>query len=594
MNKFYTKPRPGEHSMDVFNDRYALKYDNGDQAEECYEDMWDRVAYAVGTDDIERNQFYDLLQDFKFIPGGRILYAAGQGDRATLANCYVLDIADTREDIFGTLGESMTILAKGGGVGYNFSNLRPEGMALRSTGGTASGPCSFITLYNAAARTIVQGGSRRAAQMGQLNLSHPELRKFIEFKHLRNEGIRSGESREWNHFNVSVAVDSSAEVFLYAVDHDLPWTMDWKGSNAKVESASDIWNLIVSSAWSSGDPGLFFLDRAQEWSNTGYCEKISATNPCGEIPLPDGGACFLGSMNIVEYMRHGPDIQEYTLDTHRLYQDTMVATRFMDNCVSLNHFPTKRTERGLDTRRMGIGVMGLADAAVLANVAYDSLEMALFTESVYTVIRDAAYSSSVQLSEERGSFPLYDADQIMQRPFIRTLPHTIQAEISHHGLRNGHLLTQAPTGTTSILAGVSSGLEPIFNDVYIRRDRTGSRIVTHPLRGHPALRKANDIAPIWHLRVQETAQRYIDQSVSKTINLPESATLEDVSSVYRYAFEHGFKGITVFRDGCFDGVLYNVELCPVCEDAGVKVALVKYDGCTKCTACDFIGSCDLK
>src|SRR5579883_2943002 len=486
----------------------------------------------------------EVEEDHSFISAGVVV-----------SNCYVIPSPeDSRQGILDNLKLMTEIMARGGGVGINLSTLRPRGSYIRTVNGTASGPCSWAQLYSVATGDVIQqGGSRRGALMLMLDDNHPDIEEFITVK--RVEGMIE-------HANLSVCV---SDAFMEAVAADADWQLIWDGKVHKTVRARDLWDLICKSAWESAEPGVVFMDRYNRLSNTWYYETIRCVNPCGEQGLPPWGVCNLGALNLSAFVKNGK------MDYERLAEISKVAMRFLDNVIDANeYFIEENRVAQLGTRRTGLGTMGLADALLKMKIAYGSPESLEVIERIYTTIRDAAYEASSDIAVEKGSFPRFERDKYMQGAFIKRLPKHIQEKIKKQGIRNAVLLTQAPTGTTSLFAGVSSGIEPVYDFAMIRRDRTGEHILYHPLLQawrdeHPNeptpgyFVSSKDLSPEEHVRVQATIQKYTDSSISKTVNAPNSHTVEDVQTLYRLAYELGCKGITYMRDGSRVGVLSHIE-----------------------------------
>lgn len=571
----------------VFADRYTLKDETGAALEHYPEQMWRRVARGIAAvEEGEKHRadweerFYRALQDFKFVPGGRILAGAGTGHEVTFYNCYVIPSPqDSRGGILENLSVMTEIMARGGGVGINLSSLRPRGSYIRSVNGTASGPCSWGELYSVATGDVIQqGGSRRGALMLMLDDWHPDIEEFIT--------VKTDLSRI-NHANLSICASDS---FMEAVKADGTWdlvfpdTTDpeydevWNGDLAawralgksvtvhRTVQAREIWQKICEAAWRSAEPGLVFMERYQKQSNTWYFEQIRCVNPCGEQGLPDWGVCNLGALNLAAFVHDG--VMDYEL----LAKTSKVAIRFLDNVIDATPYFIEDNEQQQrnGTRRTGLGTMGLADALIKMKVRYGSEESMPVVERIYRTIRDASYRASVNIAKEKGPFPQFDAENYMEGSFIQQLPVTIQDEIAAHGIRNGVLLTQAPTGTTSLLSGVSSGIEPVFDFAMKRSDRTGEHILYHPLfkewkDEHDGelvpdyFAASNDLRPEDHVRVQAVVQEFTDSSISKTVNAPNSYEVADVEELYTLAYDLGCKGITFFRDGSRTPVLSRVE-----------------------------------
>ncbi len=546
----------------VFMDRYSLKDPSGQPLEFYPEQLWARVARGIAsvekTEELQvywEKRFYEALTDFQFVPGGRILAGAGSGHQVTFYNCYVIPSPeDSRQGILDNLKTMTEIMARGGGVGINLSTLRPRGSYIKTVNGTASGPCSWAQLYSVATGDVIQqGGSRRGALMLMLDDDHPDIEEFITVK--RTEG-------KIEHANLSVCI---SDKFMQAVKDDADWDLVWQGEVKKTIRARSLWDLICTSAWESAEPGVVFMDRYNKLSNTWYYEDIRCVNPCGEQGLPPWGVCNLGALNLSAFVDDGK------MDWERLADKSKVAMRFLDNVVDANeYFIQENREAQLSTRRTGLGTMGLADALIKMQIPYGSQESIPVIERIYATIRDAAYDVSADIAAEKGSFPKFDRNKYMQGQFIKRLPKAVQEKISKQGIRNAVLLTQAPTGTTSLLSGVSSGIEPVYDFAMVRRDRTGEHIMYHPLLQawrdeHPTeptpkyFVAANDLTPEEHVRVQATIQYFTDSSISKTVNAPNSHTVEDVQTLYRLAYELGCKGITYMRDGSRVGVLSHIE-----------------------------------
>ena len=546
----------------VFMDRYSLKDASGQPLEFYSEQLWARVARGIAAVEPAEEKrthwekrFYEALSDFQFVPGGRILAGAGSGHQVTFYNCYVIPSPeDSRQGILDNLKVMTEIMARGGGVGINLSTLRPRGSYIKTVNGTASGPCSWAQLYSVATGDVIQqGGSRRGALMLMLDDTHPDIEEFITVK--RTAG-------KIEHANLSVCI---SDKFMQAVKDDADWDLTWQGEIKKTVRACDLWDLICKSAWESAEPGMVFIDRYNKESNTWYYENIRCVNPCGEQGLPAWGVCNLGALNLSAFVQDGQ------IDWEQLAETSKVAMRFLDNVIDANeYFIEENKEAQLGTRRTGLGTMGLADALIKMEIAYGSEASVPVIERIYSTIRDAAYEASSDIAAEKGSFPHFERDKYMQGQFIKRLPKAIQTKIKQQGIRNAVLLTQAPTGTTSLFAGVSSGIEPVYDFAMVRRDRTGEHILYHPLLQawrdqHPKeptpdyFVASNDLTPEEHVRVQATIQRYTDSSISKTVNAPNSHTVEQVQKLYRLAYETGCKGVTYYRDGSRDAVLTRVE-----------------------------------
>ncbi|MBI3290474.1 adenosylcobalamin-dependent ribonucleoside-diphosphate reductase [Candidatus Microgenomates bacterium] len=571
---------------DVFLDRYSLKDVDGTALEMFPEQMWARVAWGIsqvekpGVQKLWEEKFYEALKGFKFVPAGRILSGAGTGYEVTYYNCYVIPSPhDSRHGIMTNIELTVEIQARGGGVGVNLSSLRPQGARVRKVNGTSSGPVNWAVLYSTANHDVIQqGGSRRGALMLMINDWHPDVLEFITVKQ---------DLTKIPGANLSVCVSNA---FMEAVKNDSDWQLiypdldtpgydelwdgdieKWKGRGLPVKvyntvKARYIWDLIAEAAWRSAEPGVVFIDRYNDMSNLWYGEKIIATNPCGEQGLGAWGVCNLGHVNLEPFVKEGK------FDYEGLREHVAIATRFLDNVVDANLYfaPENEEAQKNGIRRIGLGTLGLADALIKMSIRYGTKESLDTIEKIYKVIRDTAYDTSADISREKGPFGKFEGDKYLQSKFVQTLPDEIQEKIGKYGIRNGILLTQAPTGTVSLLSGVSSGIEPVYEFTYKRNDRTGEHIVRHPLleawmAAHPGQEipdyfvSASGLTPEEHVEVQAMVQKYTDASISKTVNAPNSHTVEDVKKLYNMAYELGCKGVTYFRDGSRTGVLSKID-----------------------------------
>jgi ribonucleoside-diphosphate reductase alpha chain len=576
----------------VFLDRYSLKDEKGSPLEESPDEMWKRVAKGIAG--VEKkplrkeweDKFYKVMQDFKFLPGGRILAGAGTGFDVTYFNCFVIpNPPDSRGGIMRNLTEMIEIMAHGGGVGLNLSSLRPRGARVKKVNGFSSGPMNWAELYSLATKDIVQqGGSRRGALMLMIHDWHPDVEEFITVKQDLNK---------INGANLSVCV---SDEFMTAVKEGRDWDLvypdlddplydtkwngdihDWKKAGGKVKihktvKAEYLWNLICEAAWRSAEPGLHFLDRSNKRSNTWYFEKLLATNPCGEQPLGAWAVCNLGAMNLAAYVRED-DLEHDKagwFDYENFAKDVRVAIRFLDNVIDDTHYFFKENEKvAKDIRRTGLGIMGIADTFIKMKIRYGSPESTEVSKKIFATLRDNSYIASADIAKEKGTFPQYDRDKYQQGYHIKALPKAITEKIYKQGIRNAVLLTIAPTGTTSLVAGVSSGVEPVYEFEYLRRTKVGEAKMYHPLydawrKTHPAQSRpdyfvsSNDLTPEDHVKIQAVAQEYIDSSISKTVNAPNHHTVEDVKKLYMLSYDMGLKGVTYMRDGSRQGVLERI------------------------------------
>ena len=570
----------------VFLDRYSLKDPEGKPIEQTPEQMWRRVARGIAAVEPTsalraywEEQFYQALQDFRFVPGGRVLSSAGTGFETTYYNCFVIPSPDdSRGGILDNLKILTEIMARGGGVGVNLSTLRPRGSYIKTVNGTASGPVSWAELYSVITGDVIQqGGSRRGALMIMLDDDHPDI---VEFIHAKKIDPLTNRPVAIEHANISVAV---SDAFMQAVEEDADWPTQFptramvaadpaladKVKPGPTYRARAIWRMICESAWATAEPGVVFIDRYNAWNNTWYYQTIRCTNPCGEQGLAAWNVCNLAALNLSTFVTGPLGAGEF--DYEALARFARIGLRFSDNVIDANrYFFQENADEQLGTRRTGLGTMGLADALIKLGVRYGSPESEPIIERIYRTIRDAAYDASADLAAEKGAFPRFDRDRYLQGRFIRTLPAELQAKIAKQGIRNAVILTQAPTGTTSLLAGVSSGIEPVFDFAFKRVDRTGEHIIYHPLLKqwmdeHPGQERpdyfvgANDLTPEDHIRVQAMVQKYTDSSISKTCNAPNSHTVEEVERLYRLAYASGCKGVTYYRDGSRDAVLHHLD-----------------------------------
>lgn len=570
----------------IFLDRYALKNPDGTPLEQYPEQMWLRVAKAIADVESEEKRaeyiekFYNVLSNFRFVPGGRILSGAGSGFDVTYYNCFVIESPhDSVEGIFANIEKAAHIMRRSGGVGVNLSSLRPRGAYIKTVNGTSSGPCSWAILYSdMTGKVIIQGGSRRGALMIMLDDDHPDIEEFVEYKR-KNPG-------HIDHANLSVAV---SDAFMQAVKDDADWDLKWQGEVWRTIRARDLWRRIAESAHAYAEPGVVFIDRYNKQSNTWYFENIRCVNPCGEQGLPAWGVCNLGALNLVSFVKH-IDGETY-FDYEDLAEATRTSIRFLDDVIDATNYPFEENREAQQngTRRTGLGTMGIADVLIKLGLRYGSDEAMPVVERIYRTIRDAAYDASADIAAEKGPFPKYDKEKFLQGQFIKALDPTLREKIAANGIRNGVLLTQAPTGTTSSLAGVNSGIEPVFAFVTKRRDRLGEHVLYHPLAQewkdeHPDevlpeyFVASGDLSPEEHVRMQAVVQRYTDSSISKTVNGPATDTVEFVEQLYLDAYDQGCKGITYYRQGSRDAVLEavseNVEE-KVAEQVAEKVAEVE-------------------
>lgn len=526
----------------IHAERYSLTGEND------WEDVAKRVARVVAGAEASDDQseyfasgFEKMIANKWFIPGGRILANAGRPN-GQLLNCFVIPVEDSREAIGNALKEYLMIVGTGGGVGLSFSKLRPKGSPIQTNGGESSGPVPFMECIDQVANTIKIGGARRAATMLSLSIYHPDVLDFIHHKLDLNKLTNA---------NVSVEADSK---FFEAVRKDKDWDLHFSGKVFKTVKAKDIWNKLVDNAVKSGEPGVLNLGLMREMSNSYYFNDILTTNPCGEQPLPAYGSCCLGSVNVSAMVYDG----EFDW---QLFQNVIESSvRFLDNVLDINCYPLSEIKSTSQSeRRIGLGIMGLHYAMIKQGIKYDSKEGLEFTNLIYKSLKLFSYQASSNLGKEKGNFIKFDPDKYLKSGFVKTLNTNIKRSIRKNGMRNVCVNTQAPTGTTSIMAGVSSGIEPIYAPLYERTFQSGSGqqtvLVSDPILEHyygvvdnSVFKGALDISPDAHLAIQEIAQQHIDSAVSKTINLPEKFTGEELSSMWLDSADF-LKGTTIYRSG---------------------------------------------
>lgn len=520
----------------IFRDRYAL--DENESWEQCCK----RVASAVASVESEPSKWVDkfaeIIYEGYFIPGGRILRNAGRHKVVNLLNCFGLVCEDSIENIAKTLHDAIIIQAEGGGIGINF-NLRPAGAPIKRKGGVSSGVVSFMEVFNAVTNVIETGGSRRGAMLAMLRADHPDVLHFIRAK--------SVEGRLSN-FNISVAV---TQEFIEAVRKKEKWPLQFGGKVYQEVNAYDLWMEIITNMVHHGEPGIINFTNLQI-NNSYYCQPIETVNACSEIPLERYGACLLGALVLPRFVKNKKT------DWKKLEEVIHIAVRFLDDVLDLNYYFLPEIEHSvMSVRRMGLGTMGLADYFFSKEIRYGSLESIREIDRLYSMIWYTAYEASIKIAEEKGSFPKFDAVMLRQSKVIKRLPKYLQHAISVYGLRNVALTSAQPTGTTSLLVGVTSGIEPLFAKGYRRKDRISERVYIHPL-AEKFIRNGEsfphwfvssaDITPAEHLKVQTAVQKYLDGSTSKTINFPAKTSPEEMSEVL-LEYIDDLKGVTVYVDG---------------------------------------------
>jgi ribonucleoside-diphosphate reductase alpha chain len=572
-------------------------------------DTWKRVARAVAS--VERNPalwsetFLGALRDYRLLPGGRILAGAGTERNVTLANCFVMGtIEDSLDGIFDALKAGALTIQQGGGIGYDFSTLRPRGSRAQASGRTASGPVSFMRVWDAMSEALLSTSVRGGAMMATLRCDHPDIEEFVDAKRVPDT---------LTHFNLSVLL---SEQFMQAVMNDAEWPLvfpdaagkverNWSGSLRavpcrvhRVIRARDLWTRLCNSAYDCAEPGVLFIDRINGENNLAYCEHLSATNPCAEAPLPPFGSCMLASINAAAFVLH-PFTPEARLNEREMRETAHTAVRFLDDALELSKFPLpQQREEAHRTRRIGLGITGLADALAMLGLPYDSEQARNIAAQVMCLVRDAAYDASTDLARERGSFPAYDAKAYLAQPFIARLPASIRAAIERHGIRNSHLLAIAPAGSISLLAhNVSCGIEPMFGIESVHRvsdpegghrnfQVTDAAYATwralHPSQDKPAVfAEAESISPRDHLLMQAAIAPYVDGAIAKTISLPRNFPKSGIAEILTTAHVLGLKGCTVFRTGA-----RIAAIDPDQHSARVREAAAAEHGCTSGRAND--------
>jgi ribonucleoside-diphosphate reductase alpha chain len=584
------------NAIKVLERRYLKKDDNG-RAIETPGEMFRRVAnniaqaernYGANDDEVARTEeeFFEMIKNLEFMPNSPTLMNAGR-DLQQLSACFVLPVLDSMESIFETLKHTALIHQSGGGTGFSFSRLRPKGDIVKSSGGVASGPISFMKVYNAATEAIKQGGTRRGANMGILRIDHPDILDFI---------VSKERETSLNNFNISVAL---TDKFMKAVEDDDDYDLLNPRTKVSVNklSAKRVFDLIITMAWKNGEPGVIFIDRLNYYNPTPKFGEIESTNPCGEQPLLPYESCNLGSINLSRMIKRNgkPEI-----DWEKLKDMIYKAVHFLDNVIDMNKFPLPEIEKNTRTnRKIGLGAMGFADMIIELGIQYNSEQAVDIAEQVMEFIDYHSKVASMELAKLRGPFPNFDKSVYVEKDCHMTgkTGHLdwkkLDAEIKKHGIRNATTTTIAPTGTISIISGASSGIEPLFAISYIRNVMDNTELIeTNPIFERYAhlegfysdtlmrtiakrgsiqdmeeipehVRKifvtAHDINPESHVMIQSAFQKYTDNAVSKTVNFSHEATVEDVEKVYILAYRTGCKGITIYRDRSRETQVLNIE-----------------------------------
>ncbi|MDB5177571.1 MAG: nrdJ [Candidatus Saccharibacteria bacterium] len=556
---------------------HAMKYR---QENETFRDAANRVAGTLKDSPEHYHQFRDILLDMRFSPAGRVQSAIGAIRQTTPYNCYVSGtIADSfiegSDSIMERAKEAAATMRLGGGIGYDFSTLRPRGALIKKLQSHSTGPMSFMNVFNEICKCVASSGHRRGAQMGVLRVDHPDILEFVNAKH--NQDVLSG-------FNLSIGI---TDEFMEAVARGSSFKLRFGGETYREVDAGDLWETIMRSTWDWAEPGVLFIDTINKMNNLQYCETIAATNPCGEQPLPPFGACLLGSFNLVKYLHRQPvsvaDISAgiagpgYSFDFAQLVEDIPAVVRAMDNVVDNAIYPLpQQEEEAKNKRRMGLGVMGLANAAEAMGYPYGSEQFVAFETKVLKLIANESYRASALLAKEKGSFPLYSAEHYLKAPFIKTLDADVQFAIGKYGIRNSHLTSIAPTGTISMCAdNVSSSIEPVFSytqrrpiqtpdgPLEMRLDDYGVRFLG--VRG----KRCDEVSVQEHVKVLVAAAKCVDSAVSKTCNMDGTVPWEDFKNLYKTAWEGGAKGCTTFnKDGKRFALLTSDDEVKPIEEAG--------------------------
>ncbi|MFV0297138.1 MAG: adenosylcobalamin-dependent ribonucleoside-diphosphate reductase [Hyphomicrobiaceae bacterium] len=572
-------------SLQIWDSKYRLKKPDGEPVDRTLEDTWRRVARAAASVEAQRHAqhwedaFFSAMRDFTFLPAGRIIAGAGTGRHVTLFNCFVMGrIDDDLTSIFDNVKEAALTMQRGGGIGHDFSTLRPMGMLVRSVGAGASGPVSFMDVWDEMCRTIMSAGNRRGAMMGTLRCDHPDILTFIEAKR---------DPQRLRNFNLSILV---TDAFMAAVRDGRAWDLQFEGVVFGSVDARELWERIMRATYDYAEPGVIFIDRINAMNNVAYCETISATNPCGEQPLPPYGACLLGSINLARLVKR-PFSEEAELDEARLAELVPLAVRFLDNIIDVSAYPLEAQRREAHSkRRIGLGLTGLGDALAMVGARYGSEEAQCLAERWMATIECHAYLASVDLAAEKGACPCFEREPFLAAPNVQRLDGDVRAAIGRHGIRNSCLTSIAPTGTISLLAGnVSSGIEPIFDLSFERRVMGGNGVKTTELVKDHAYRlfrylKGNDARPPEHmvtvrdldldahLAMQAAVQRHVDSSISKTINCAEDISFDAFRDVYAKAFALGLKGCTTYRPNPITGSV--LSSAPVTGEKDAKAGAV--------------------
>lgn len=574
-------------SQRIWDMKYRFRDASG-AADADLDATWWRVARALAVPERDpelwAGRFHEALQGFKFLPAGRVIAGAGTGRSVTLFNCFVMGaIPDDMSGIFENLREAALTMQQGGGIGHDFSTLRPRGAPVKGVGADASGPLSFMDVWDSMCRTIMSAGSRRGAMMATLHCDHPDIEDFVDAKR---------DPKRLRMFNVSVLV---TDAFMKAVKEDADWDLVFGGKVFRTLKARALWERIMRATYEVAEPGVIFIDRVNRRNNLYYCEGINCSNPCGEQPLPPYGACLLGSINLAVLVKD-PFTPRARLDDEALERLVPLAVRMLDNVVDVSRFPLSQQEREAKAkRRIGLGVTGLADALIFCGVRYGSPEAVKLTREWLGAVQRLSYLASADIAAEKGSFPLYDRARYLAGETVKALPDDVRSAIGRYGIRNALLNSIAPTGTISLLAdNVSSGIEPVFAFSFVRHvlqpdgSKREENVEDHAVHVWRSLKgnepppadifvDAQTLTPADHLAMQAAAQDYVDSSISKTINLPRDISFEAFKGIYEEAYATGCKGCTTYRPNDVTGAVLEVKaveskavsLVPAARESGV-------------------------
>lgn len=570
-------------SQEIWEQKYKFKGSDEVAADETINDNWRRVANFLASPEDEdyrkgwEAEFYNQLKDFKFLPAGRIMSNAGTGrSTTTCINCFVMGtIPDSMEGIFESLKEAALTMQAGGGIGYDFSTIRPKGEIVKGVGEDASGPLSFMDVWNSMCGTVMSAGARRGAMMATMRCDHPDIEDFIKAK-------RDGNRLRM--FNVSVLC---TDHFMDCVDKDLDFDLKFNGKVYRTVKARHLWDQIMINTYDYAEPGVIFIDRVNYMHNQYYLEQIASTNPCGEQPLPPYGSCLLGSINLSKFVKNF-FAKGATIDWKALGETTYISTRMLDNVIEVSNYPLeKQRDKAKGDRRLGLGVTGLADMLCMLGIRYGSKEAIEIADKVQEFINSHAYQASIELAQEKGQFPDLDREKFVQSGFMKGMSDDIVNGVLKHGIRNATLTSIAPTGTISIVANnISSGIEPIFAYKYVRKvlqndNSTKDEVVMDyavwlykNMFGQDAelpdyFVTAGELTPDEHISMQAAVQKNVDTSISKTVNVDSEISFDEFKNVYMTAYKTGCKGCTTYRPSEVRGaVLVSLDETPSKEDEG--------------------------